>query len=60
MPAHNPDLATLASEALEAAERMATHLEVCANPQGCSALKEFHDDFHTKKDRALKAMRRGR
>lgn len=54
MPAKVPDFATLATEALEAADRYIEFLDSLGPGQIVESLRK---DYRTKKDKALKALR---
>jgi hypothetical protein len=56
MGQRNPDLATLTSEALEAADEFITHMETCFANE-CDTAKYLRKIYRTKKDKALKAIR---
>jgi hypothetical protein len=63
MPAKAPDFATLASEALEAADQLIAHIDGCQwcadeSSETCHKAKLVVGDYRTKRDKALKAMRR--
>lgn len=62
MPSRNPDFATLAEEAYEAADKLIAHIDHCQwcadeSSENCNYAKPFVDDYRTKKDKALKAIR---
>jgi hypothetical protein len=61
MPAKVPDFATLASEALEAADSLLVHLDTCndciISTASCKTGSKRKSAYHTKRDKALKAIR---
>lgn len=57
---HNPDFATLSEAAYEAADRLVDHLAFCSNPAGCVSQKDLAKDYRTKRDDALKALRKSK
>ena len=62
MPSRNPDFAALAEEAYEAADDLIAHMDMCrecgdTNHRTCHDGSELGDDYRTKKDKALKAIR---